>query len=308
VWDIVLLLGDFYKLMPSILDKIDLSTVEDPSPRDSYAHDIQSLRQFLKDNPFPAELVLKLRDLSCQIPELVSAVQAGDSGAQTILGGIKVMIGICEQLSDLLTLFSPSSSTGHGNAISGFGGAALRKMVALAQSLQTLDSTGKQDVTQAQNKLSFLQRLWAWLNGKGSVTSASGGVSLSSNLVAMGPTRSSGGLKPTATSFSAFPTTGAIQRLLPSTSERNVLYAAATNGGLWRTANADAPDVKSIVWTPLADAPEFQSLSFGDLAWDMGPNGWNPNVLVAAYGAWSSYGGRGGDLLGLLRSDFPADE
>jgi hypothetical protein len=320
VWDIVLLLGDFYSLAPSLLDEVNagLSSVDDPNQRQSYAQNIQSLRQLLKETPFPSTLVLKLRDLTCQIPELVSVVQSivtGDSSAETILCGIKVMIGLADQMSDLLTLFKPSNSTASkGNSISSIIGSSFAKIVALTQKLSDIPvGAGTRAITHASNKLKWgVKFANAFKKQKTPLTFslASTGASLGASLVPLGPRLidKDPGLQVATFSFSTFPPTGAIQRVLPHPDDPARLYVATVNGGIWGATNANANPSSLILWTSLTSDLEFTSQSFGDLAWDMDAIGYNPNTLVAAHGSWSSYASLGGPLLGLLRYSFQSQK
>lgn len=92
---------------------------------------------------------------------------------------------------------------------------------------------------------------------------------------------------------------GAVQAMAFDPTNVNTLFAAAPNGGIWRTVNANAA---TPVWTPISD--QVASMTIADIAID--PD--NPDRLVAAVGAtadgWQLEGGQAnrvrGDLVGLL--------
>lgn len=84
--------------------------------------------------------------------------------------------------------------------------------------------------------------------------------------------------------------TGAARVLAPHPSNAQILYAGAANGGVWRSDNAGQS------WTPLTDGQS--SLSIGGLALD--PT--DPSHVVAGIGRFSTAGGQGGALTGLLES------
>jgi hypothetical protein len=77
--------------------------------------------------------------------------------------------------------------------------------------------------------------------------------------------------------------------------DANVVYIAAVNGGIWRTANAMAA---SPHWEQLTDRQE--SLSFGALEFD--PTDDTLQTLVAGTGRFGSLRRMGGALVGLLRT------
>ncbi|WP_139263817.1 WD40/YVTN/BNR-like repeat-containing protein [Geodermatophilus africanus] len=88
---------------------------------------------------------------------------------------------------------------------------------------------------------------------------------------------------------------GAIQALAVHPVDSAVVYAAAVNGGIWRTINAMAAQP---TWQPLTDLE--RSLSFGALAID--PTDPTHLTLLAGTGRFSSNARSGGALIGLLRS------
>jgi photosystem II stability/assembly factor-like uncharacterized protein len=88
---------------------------------------------------------------------------------------------------------------------------------------------------------------------------------------------------------------GAVQALAAHPVDANILYAAAVNGGIWRSVNATAPRPS---WLPLTDMES--SLSFGALEFD--PTDTAHRTLVAGTGRFSSKSRSGGGLIGLLRT------
>ncbi len=139
----MLLLGDCFKVVPSVLDAVNeaLSSVTDPLQVQMYQQKIQSLRQLIKEAAFPAEGVAALRDLICGIPEIVNTVKSimsGDSGAENILRGVKTLIHVFEQVSDILTLFTPTDQPGNGNLITQIAGPGLKQTQMLADALSNL--------------------------------------------------------------------------------------------------------------------------------------------------------------------------
>jgi len=91
---------------------------------------------------------------------------------------------------------------------------------------------------------------------------------------------------------------GAIHTVAAHPVNADRLYIGATNGGIWRTDNAQAanPD-----WTPLTD--DMPSLSIGALEFDPA----NPDNMVAGIGRFSSFGLRGGSLTGLMTTTDGGD-
>jgi len=88
---------------------------------------------------------------------------------------------------------------------------------------------------------------------------------------------------------------GAIHTVAAHPTNANVLYAGATNGGIWKTTNAQAA---SPAWTPLTDSEP--STSIGALEFD--PTDVTGDTLVAGFGRFSSFGQAGGNLVGLLHT------
>lgn len=84
--------------------------------------------------------------------------------------------------------------------------------------------------------------------------------------------------------------TGAVRILAPHPTDPAILYAGAANGGVWRS------DTAGQSWTPLTDGQS--SLSIGGLALAPG----DPDHLVAGVGRFSTAGGAGGALSGILES------
>lgn len=90
------------------------------------------------------------------------------------------------------------------------------------------------------------------------------------------------------------PTAGCVTQAIPHPSDQNIIFISTANGGVWRTDNALATNVR---WRPLTD--DQLSLSIGGLALDAtDPTG---NTLVAGIGRRSSFG-LGGALRGILRT------
>lgn len=91
------------------------------------------------------------------------------------------------------------------------------------------------------------------------------------------------------------PVTGAVHALAPHPTNADTLLVASVNGGLWRTNNATAANPS---WSKVSGS--LPTTSFSAIAYD--PTDGTRQTLVAATGLVSSYGRRGGGLLGMLRS------
>jgi Ca2+-binding RTX toxin-like protein len=93
------------------------------------------------------------------------------------------------------------------------------------------------------------------------------------------------------------PYVGAVEVLAPHPTNKNILYAGTTNGGIWKTTDAYAQDP---TWTPLTD--QFPSLSISALAFS--PMDSSHNTLFAGIGAMSNFGTVAGPLSspGILRT------
>jgi len=88
---------------------------------------------------------------------------------------------------------------------------------------------------------------------------------------------------------------GAVQAVVMHPTDPNTMWIGAVNGGIWRTTNALAT---SVLWQPLTDF--MPSLSIGALNLD--PTDPTHGTLVAGLGSFSSDGGLGGSIHGVLRS------
>ncbi len=88
---------------------------------------------------------------------------------------------------------------------------------------------------------------------------------------------------------------GAIHTAAAHPTDADILYAGAVNGGIWRTDNATAASPN---WVRQTDSQS--SLSIGALAFD--PTDATFATLLAGIGNYSSFGGAGGSLTGLLRT------
>ncbi len=88
---------------------------------------------------------------------------------------------------------------------------------------------------------------------------------------------------------------GAVHALAPHPTNADILYVASVNGGVWRTANANAADPD---WTPLTD---FQrSLSTASIAFDR--NDASFQTLIVGTGRVSNFAERGDDEIGVYRT------
>ncbi len=94
------------------------------------------------------------------------------------------------------------------------------------------------------------------------------------------------------------PVVGAMNVVLTSSNQRDVMWVGAVNGGVWRTENASAASPN---WVPLFDSQS--SLSIGSLALDSA----NDQVVYAGVGRYSSYAQVGGIRSGLFRSNDRGD-
>jgi hypothetical protein len=89
---------------------------------------------------------------------------------------------------------------------------------------------------------------------------------------------------------------GAVHTLAAHPTDANILYIGTVNGGIWKTTNATAA---SPTWVQQTD-PQT-SLSIGALEFDATDA--RRLTLVAGIGRFSSFASRGGQRLGLLRTD-----
>lgn len=91
------------------------------------------------------------------------------------------------------------------------------------------------------------------------------------------------------------PVSGAMHALLAHPTNADVLYAGATNGGVWKTTNATAA---APTWVPTTDTQTSQSI--GAMAFDLA----DPTVqtLYAGNGLYSSFGRIGSARDGLLKT------
>lgn len=88
---------------------------------------------------------------------------------------------------------------------------------------------------------------------------------------------------------------GAINAVATHPTNAEIVYVGAVNGGIWRTTNAG---VANPTWMHITDG--VASLSIGALEFD--PSDATNLTLVAGIGRFSSFGGHGGELLGILRT------
>ena len=86
---------------------------------------------------------------------------------------------------------------------------------------------------------------------------------------------------------------GAIHTVLSVPTNADVLYVGTVNGGIWKTTNATS---LSPSWSQLTE--KFRSTSIGAMEFD--PTDPTYNTIVVGIGRFSSYGGEGGLLNGLL--------
>lgn len=91
------------------------------------------------------------------------------------------------------------------------------------------------------------------------------------------------------------PVTGAVNAVVPHPSNADILFVAAVNGGIWRTANATAASPN---WTRLTDDQSTSSIR--SLSAD--PTVANLQTLVAGTGRNSSLSSFGGAQIGMLRT------
>ncbi len=87
---------------------------------------------------------------------------------------------------------------------------------------------------------------------------------------------------------------GAVHTVVAHPTNPDILYAGATNGGIWRTTNATSASPN---WTPLTD--NLSSQSIGALTMDPADS----NRLLAGIGRFSSFGLTGSVRDGLLLTD-----
>jgi Ca2+-binding RTX toxin-like protein len=85
------------------------------------------------------------------------------------------------------------------------------------------------------------------------------------------------------------PFVGAVEALAPHPTNKNILYAGTTNGGVWKTTDAYDRDP---TWIPLTD--QFPSLSISALAFS--PMDSTHNTLFAGIGAMSNFQTASGPL------------
>ena len=96
------------------------------------------------------------------------------------------------------------------------------------------------------------------------------------------------------------PVSGAVHTVIAHPTNADILYIGATNGGVWRTLNATSASPN---WQPLTD--DLPSLSIGALHLDLSDP--TSQTILAGSGRYSSFGRRGGDRIGLIRSTDGGD-
>ena len=90
------------------------------------------------------------------------------------------------------------------------------------------------------------------------------------------------------------PVSGAINAIVVSPTDPDLIYVATVNGGIWRTSHAAAD---SPAWTPLTDQ-QLPALSINSLA----INPVDANILFAGTGSTSSLAREGSPGFGVARS------
>ncbi len=88
---------------------------------------------------------------------------------------------------------------------------------------------------------------------------------------------------------------GAVNAVAPHPTDSNILYAAAVNGGIWKTTNAQAA---SPTWVPQTDNLPSQSIT--SIEYDL--NDGTRNTLIAGIGRLSNFAQRGDDEIGVYRT------
>ena len=86
---------------------------------------------------------------------------------------------------------------------------------------------------------------------------------------------------------------GALHAVVAHPTDPNILYAAGTNGGVWRTLNAQAASPN---WEPLTDNLSAQSIG----ALELDPA--DPDTIIAGIGRFSSFAQAGSNLTGIIVS------
>lgn len=119
-----------------------------------------------------------------------------------------------------------------------------------------------------------------------------GGGAFGGNWLNLGPAPAQNGQNENITNREVV---GAINTPAPHPTNAAILYVAAVNGGIWRTANATAA---SPTWTRQTDG--FSSLSMRSIKFD--PTDAGNLTLVAGGGRNSSLSGFGGAQIGMLRT------
>jgi hypothetical protein len=238
--------------------------VSDPSVAQGYEQQIQSLRTLIAEASFPTAVVVALRDLTCLIPEAVSTVKSlinGDNGVQNILRAIKVLIKVVSLLEDVLTIFTPTSTPGVGNAALDIGGDAFDQMATLAQALQMLP-TSKRTSSNSGNSLSFFDKIKAFFGFGESSTPTLPSLAISVPQQAQGPGFGSkhdpssitNPLYPNSFNGAVEPIGGACNRVVPHPTDATTMWVATTNGGIWKSTNANTMPETGVQWTPVTDS------------------------------------------------------
>jgi hypothetical protein len=88
---------------------------------------------------------------------------------------------------------------------------------------------------------------------------------------------------------------GAIKSVAVHPTNADIMFVGAVNGGIWRTGNATAASPN---WVPQLALD--QSLNIGAIAYD--PTDATNQTLMAGAGRFSSFGGRGHNLVGVWRT------
>ncbi|MCU0753597.1 MAG: PPC domain-containing protein [Xanthomonadales bacterium] len=126
---------------------------------------------------------------------------------------------------------------------------------------------------------------------------AAGGGGGSGTWVSLGPAPATNGQVEGITNR---PVTGAVNAVVAHPTNADILYVAAVNGGIWRTANATAASPN---WTRLTDGQSTNSIR----ALSADPTVANLQTLVAGTGRNSSLSSFGGAQVGMLRSTNGGD-
>src|SRR5262249_29436295 len=100
------------------------------------------------------------------------------------------------------------------------------------------------------------------------------------------------------------PVAGPIQTVVVYPGSNSDLWVGTTNGGIWRTRNANVvpPELGEVAWTPLLDLGPSMSISVLEIDPTALGGDADHATLVAGVGRTSNFVGQGSQRTGVIRS------